>query len=346
MIPIPIEMHAPGAARWTDVMPPRRLRNHGPCWRAAVDTGWYPKFAILLATCNGEPYLAEQLDSIAAQSFPNWQVRASDDGSTDGTLGLLEAYQRKWGSGLLSLQAGPAKGFAANFLSMVCADGFSADYYAYCDQDDIWEADKLQRALEWLQTVPADVPALYCSRTRLVDVNNRAIGYSPLFKKAPCFENALVQNVGGGNTMVFNHAARSLLCTAGDHVNVVSHDWWTYLVVAGCGGVVHYDAVPSLRYRQHGDNLIGMNSTWRARLRRMRLLWQGRFRVWNDLNIRALDSLPGKLAPQSRRSLSRFLDARNCSLPSRLARFRKSGIYRQTLLGNLGLVAAAILNKI
>ncbi|EDK72391.1 glycosyl transferase, group 2 family protein [candidate division TM7 genomosp. GTL1] len=59
----------------------------------------------------------------------------------------------------------------------------------------------------------------------------------------------MVQNVAGGNTMVFNNAARRLLIAAGSDVDVVAHDWWVYIVVSACGGRVHYDSRPSLRYR-------------------------------------------------------------------------------------------------
>ena len=58
-----------------------------------------------------------------------------------------------------------------------------ADYFAYADQDDVWEADKLERAVAWLQTVSENVPALYGSRTLLVDARNQHIGYSPLFER-------------------------------------------------------------------------------------------------------------------------------------------------------------------
>ena len=219
-----------------------------------------PKVAILLCTYHGQHYLADQLDSFAAQSYPNWEVLASDDGSQDNTHAILEAYRGQWGHDRLAIHFGLARGFAANFLSLTCKSSIKADYYAYSDQDDIWEADKLQRAMSWLLTIPEDVPALYCSRTRLVDAHNRDIGYSPLFTKPPSFANALMQNVGGGNTMVFNNAARALLCEAGADADVVTHDWWAYLLVSGCGKVF-YDACPSLRYRQHGGNLVGMNSS-------------------------------------------------------------------------------------
>lgn len=304
------------------------------------------RVAILLCTYHGQRYLAEQLDSFAAQSHENWEVWASDDGSEDDTRAILEDYKARWGTGRLTIHLGPAEGFAANFLSLTCNANIDADFYAYSDQDDVWEADKLERAIKWLKSVPADVPALYCSRTRLVDAKNNEIGLSPLFKKAPSFANALMQNIGGGNTMVFNDAAMRLLREAGESKSVITHDWWAYMVVAGCGGQVFYDSEPTLRYRQHGGNLVGTNANWGARLRRVRMLFQGRFKHWNDCNISALSTLEHRLTPTNREILRRFADARRMSLIPRLIHLKRSGIYRQTLLGNIGLVAAAIFGKI
>lgn len=306
----------------------------------------YPKIAILLCTYHGQHYLKDQLDSFAAQGYPNWEVWASDDGSEDGTHAILESYRDKWGAERLSIHTGPAQGFAANYLSLTCKADIEAEFYAYSDQDDIWEADKLQRAMDWLRTVPPDVPALYSSRTRLVDADNNEIGLSPLFTREPSFANALMQSIGGANTMVFNNAARKLLREAGEHVDVVSHDCWAYMVVSGCGGQVHYDAHPTLRYRQHGGNVVGTNRGWSARFSRIRLLWQGWFRGWNDRNILALQKMRCKLTPENRVILDRFAVARNRWVLPRLMGLKQSGIYRQTLMGNLGLAAAALFKKI
>lgn len=191
------------------------------------------KVAILLCTYHGQHYLAEQLNSFAAQTHTNWEVWASDDGSLDDTQAILEDYRQKWPEGRLSIQFGPAKGFAANFLSLTSKASINADYYANSDQDDIWEPNKLARAVEWLETIPENIPALYCSRTRLVDAQNNLvdaqnneIGVSPLFSRPPSFANALMQNIGGGNTMVFNKAAQNLLREAGEALPVITHDWW------------------------------------------------------------------------------------------------------------------------
>lgn len=305
-----------------------------------------PKVAILLCTYYGQHYLAEQLDSFAAQTHTNWEVWASDDGSEDNTHAIFEAYKQEWTPGRLSTHSGPAEGFAVNFLSLTCKADIEADYYAYSDQDDIWEPVKLERAVRWLETIPSHIPALYCSRTRLVDADNNEIGLSPLFSRPPSFANALMQNIGGGNTMVFNNATRKLLREAGEVIPVVTHDWWAYLVVTGCGGQVYYDGYPSVRYRQHESNLVGMNSTWKARLKRVRMLWQGRFRSWNDGNIAALRSLRSRLTPENRDILEHFAKAREMRLIPRLIYLRRSGVYRQTLLGNIGLIVAALFKKI
>jgi hypothetical protein len=180
----------------------------------------------------------------------------------------------------------------------------------------------------------------------LVDASDNEIGLSPLFSKPPSFANALIQNIGGGNTMVFNNAARSLLRDAGENIPVVTHDWWAYMVVTGCGGQVFYDSMPTLRYRQHDSNLVGMNTSWPARFKRIYMLWQGRFRSWNDGNVAALRKLQNKLTPENQEILESFTRARELPLFSRLISLKRCGIYRQTLLGNLGLIFATVFKKI
>lgn len=305
-----------------------------------------PKVAVLLCTMQGQHFLAEQLNSIATQSHPSWSIWASDDGSDDHTHAILEYYQSHWGEDRISIHAGPAIGSTANFLSLSCRADIEADYFAYADQDDVWESDKLERAVEWLRSIPEDVPALYGSRTLLVDVRNQHIGYSPLFERPPSFRNALVQSIAGGNTMVFNRAARELLRKAGDNVKVVTHDWWAYMLVTGCGGVVHYDPYPTVRYRQHGKNQYGSNVTLRDHLTRARALLRGRFRCWVDLNVGALQAVRHLLTPENQLVLDEFVGARRRWLVPRVGGLRRSGIFRQTWIGNMGLLAAALINRL
>ncbi len=305
-----------------------------------------PKVAVLMCTMQGQHFLAEQLNSIATQTHPRWAIWASDDGSDDHTHAILEYYQSHWGEDRISIHAGPAEGSTANFLYLTCRADIDADYFAYADQDDVWESDKLERAVNWLKTAPDGVPALYGSRTLLVDARNQHIGYSHLFDRAPSFRNALVQSIAGGNTMVFNQAARDLLRRAGENVEAVTHDWWAYMLITGCGGQVHYDPYPTVRYRQHDANQFGSNIDLVAQFRRARLLLQGRFRGWVDANLRALQRVRHLMTPDNQRVLDDFVTARQRHLGPRLLGLHRSGVFRQTRMGNLGILAAALINRL
>lgn len=301
--------------------------------------------AILLSTYNGGRHLAVQLDSLIAQTYPNWIIFASDDGSRDDTLDVLRRYQARVGESRLVLLKGPQDGFAANFLSLLKDRRIDAPYFAFCDQDDIWDSDKLERALVWAGTVPASVPCLYCTRTRLIDERGASIGLSPLFSSPPSFANALVQSIAGGNTMLFNARARELLQETCEAAPIIAHDWWAYILVTGSGGRVCYDARPSIGYRQHSGNLIGSNASLLDRLRRFCSMIAGVQRKWNEAHLRALRPLQHHLTPANLKTLELFEQARDASLLQRARLVLRSGVRRQTLLGNLALVAATLIKR-
>lgn len=301
--------------------------------------------AILQSSYNGARFLEDQLRSFERQSHRDWLLINADDGSTDGTQAIFAEFQQKIGFEKVFLRRGPRQGFVTNFLSLITDENITADYYAFSDQDDIWEPDKLEHAVSWLSKVKVSVPGLYCSRTRLIDESGRAIGYSPLFRKPPSFANALVQNIAGGNTMVFNEAARQLL-KAGGIVDVPSHDWWLYMLVSGVEGTVFYDRYCSVRYRCHPNNVVGSNLGIRPRILRARMLLEGEFRRWTEKYLAAIEACHPPLTPRSRATVDAFRKARREGLLARVSDMHRSGVYRQTRLGNIGLFVGTILNKI
>ncbi len=299
---------------------------------------------VLMATWNGAQHLGEQLDSIGAQvDWGRIDIVVSDDGSSDGTLSILAEAAAKWRRGRFEMVSGPGGGFAENFRSLMQRD-VATPFVAFSDQDDIWLASKLSVAGAALGGEAA--PALYCGRTLLVSADNREIGMSPLFDRPVGFANALVQSIAGANTMVLNRAGFELVRQVAARSGFVSHDWLCYQVISGAGGKVVYDPVPQVRYRQHGDNLVGANTGWRARLDRLWRAWGGRFVDWNDQNIETLRAAADLLTPEARRQLEQFDAARHGKLPGRLQSLRRSGVYRQTRFGQLSLWAAAVLRKL
>jgi glycosyltransferase involved in cell wall biosynthesis len=313
-----------------------------PTIKPVVDTDCV---AILLCTYNGGSFLKDQLDSIAAQSHEQWVVYASDDGSTDETLETLQRYREAWGNDRLLILHGPRRGFSSNFLSVLGQAFGRQKYYAFCDQDDVWHPTKLQRAVAWLRHQPTGIPALYCGRTRNVTETGELIGLSPLFRKPPCFENALMQNLAGGNTMLINQAACSLLNMTPPTAPLVCHDWWTYLLITGSDGNVYYDPTPMLDYRQHSQNVIGANTSIKSRLLRIKRMFEGSMKEWNDANIAALTLVSEHLSERNLMTLKRFERNRNATIFNRVKMMVSSRFFRQTFMGNVGLALAILINK-
>ncbi|WP_419914356.1 glycosyltransferase family 2 protein [Hoeflea sp.] len=303
--------------------------------------------AVLMGVYNGARFLGEQIQSIGSQTVEQIDMWVSDDGSTDTSLNILKDLASRWTKGSFHIVAGPQRGFSENFRSLMRNNTIEADYIAFSDQDDLWDADKLEAAIGALSAYDPNRPALYGGRTRIVDETGRTIGFSPHFRRQPGFGNAIVQSIAGGNTMVANRAAWDLLSQSADRTPFVSHDWWCYLMISGCGGVVIYDPNPHIGYRQHGNNLVGDNVGWRSRIDRIRRMFGGQFADWSDQNLEALRKCRELLNEESRDIVDEFQSIRSDQSPARrLHRLHNSSIYRQSRKGNLGLHLAAVVNKL
>jgi glycosyltransferase involved in cell wall biosynthesis len=309
------------------------------------------KVVILLATYNGEKYLAEQLESLFIQDFKNIYLLISDDGSSDKTLEIIQQFKKKWGDDKVFIFSGPQKGYAKNFLHLVQSaekvlkidENF---YFAYADQDDIWYPNKISNALNALSSIHDDLPSLFCTRTRLINEIGEPIGFSPIFTKPPTFKNALLQNIAGGNTMIFNYQTFKLLNHTPFANPIFAHDWWTYLLVTGAQGHVIYSSVASMDYRQHAKNLVGSNIGLMARLYRMKELIKGRFLHWNSDNLTSLTNYANILSPENQQLVEDFLALRKKHFPKNLIQFRRLGLYRQTQFDNLAMQLALIFKRI
>ncbi|MEM8576516.1 MAG: glycosyltransferase family 2 protein [Pseudomonadota bacterium] len=294
---------------------------------------------ILMAVYNGGAALAEQLDSIAAQKDVAWHLFASDDGSSDNSRAVLDAFAE--GHPVTRLD-GPGQGGTANFLSLIAQA--PEGWVAFCDHDDVWLPDKLARAQAALAGIEG--PALYCARTWIVDADLQNRRLSAARPRPPGFANALVQNIASGNTTVLNPAGAALLRRhAAGAAGVEVHDWWAYLLITGAGGRVVHDDRPALLYRQHGANMIGANDTTRARLHRIRRLLAGDFADWNRRNIAALHSARADLTPQNAAVLDAFAELPRLPVHRRLAALRRLGLYRQGRMGQAALWLAALLGR-
>ena len=305
-----------------------------------------PRIAILMCTYNGARYLKEQLESIQDQDYKNWTLYVNDDGSKDLTLEILRGYQKKWGLKKLIIRRGPRKGFCQNFLQIINDTKITADFYFLSDQDDIWMPHKLNHAIKKLSKFNASSPLLYCARTTYVSSDaKRIIGQSDLFLKTPSFSNAIVQSIAGGNTMAFNNHLRRV-AQHYPKADVVSHDWWLYILNELTGGKTFYDQESTIFYRQHSHSLIGSNTGFMAKLKRFRMLLSGTFRIYNSKHLKVLRKIYKDRLGRNTKLVDQFYIRRDQSLKVRWRMIQDLGIYRQTWDGHLGLYLGAMLRKI
>ncbi|MFN4172196.1 MAG: glycosyltransferase [Pseudorhodobacter sp.] len=310
-----------------------------------------PRIVILMAVYNGAAHLAAQLDSFAAQTDPDWDLIASEDGSQDDSPALLAEAAARWRDGpaphRVTVLEGPRRGLVRNFFHLIASLPEGSELAALSDQDDVWFPDKLARARSALATLPEGQPGLYCARSLICDAGLQPYRVSPLFRRPPSFRNALVQSAGGGNTMMLNRAAidivRAAVTEAGE---AAVHDWWLYQIVTACGGTILRDPEPVLHYRQHGGNAIGANTTARGRIHRMLFIMGRRFAAWNEMNLRALDASRHRFTPEAARILDLYARARRGRLWGRLGALRASGVYRQHRTGTLALFLACLAGRL
>ena len=205
---------------------------------------------ILLSTYNGAEFIKEQIDSLLLQQNVNVNIFVRDDGSTDKTLDIIKKYQTHY---CINVIKGKNIGWRKSFMELIY-NSPESDYYAFCDQDDIWLPDKLKVAIEKLQTMPQNQPNLYCSNLRYYR-NGRDLGL--VKKKNPqlTLQLSLMRSLTAGCTMVFNKELRDLIsCYRPEKIS--AHDFWTYQV-ASLLGDVYFDMNSYILYRQHDNNQIG-----------------------------------------------------------------------------------------
>lgn len=210
------------------------------------------KIAVLMSTYNGEKFIKEQLNSIFKQSVQNVEILIRDDGSTDGTCNILEYFRNEK---KINWYAGNNLKPAKSFLDLFYKAG-EADYYSFCDQDDIWVKDKLAIAIDKLSVIPSSTPALYFSEKRIVDKELNYIKDTS-GKYLLTLEEAFINNPATGCTMVINKRLHDIITTAKIPNYITLHDSWIYRICLAVGGKVIYDAFPHILYRQHEGNVVG-----------------------------------------------------------------------------------------
>ena len=301
----------------------------------------------ILCTHKYVKYAKQQIISIKNQINVNINLVVSIDSNDisviEKWIDLLDSYFSKDDYIILK---GPQKGFSSNFINAIIKSNCSSEYMAFSDHDDIWDKNKLYVAINSIKDLNNnDSPILYGSRTRYIDDSNNFITYSNMLCKPLGFQNALVQCLAGGNTMVFNKSLYSLITEIG-FINVKSHDWWLYIVTTATGGKVIFDKNPYISYRQHENNVSGGNKSIYQVLYRVKSLISGDFRDWNKSNIYYLSNHKKLLNFKNNKILNDFVKVQDGNIFERFFYFFTSGIYRHSFLDNIAIFLCALFKRL
>lgn len=230
-----------------------------------------PSILVMMATYNGEKYVAAQIESILAQSDVDVHLLISDDCSTDSTYYICQSLERRYGNVAVRRNE-RNKRVARNFIDMLYGvDAFEYDYFAFSDQDDYWMPNKLHAAISKMEKA-GDGPRLYYSDVTNVDetLEGGKREYYPFARFCESLELLLTVNWASGCTMVFN----SLFAKELQKYRPVTwprlHDGWAHLVALSCGWVVPDLENSYLLRRLSGNNQVGDRGFGSFRIDRFR----------------------------------------------------------------------------
>ena len=219
---------------------------------------------VLISTYNGEKYIRDQIESVLDQVNVRVHITLRDDGSKDNTVNIIKKYYQN--SGNLRIIEGKNVGVIESFYDLLfCSE--EKDYYAFCDQDDVWDTDKLISAVNKISDC-SNKPAMYFSSKRIVDDNLNIINENDDYngRKKTLLELFVGGNNCTGCTIVINKSYRDLLLRI-IPTNIVMHDYWFNILITAIKGNIYYDNIPHISYRQHENNVIGKKMTVKKRIK-------------------------------------------------------------------------------
>jgi len=215
--------------------------------------------SVLLSTYNGEKHVKEQLVSLIAQRYQDIEIIVRDDESSDTTLKILMSHNIKLMDTNKNLGA---NGSFAELLNYTVVNSDS-EYFMFCDQDDVWDTDKIEKTLSKMDEMEknyGDIPILVHTNLEVVDeqlntINNSFMNFQKINPLKNKFHNLLIQNTITGCTVMINRKLAQKCLPIPD--GAIMHDWWIGLV-ASQFGKIGYLPETTIQYRQHTSNTIGV----------------------------------------------------------------------------------------
>lgn len=219
------------------------------------------KVLVLMSTYNGEKYVNEQLESILNQSIRDVDILIRDDGSRDKTIQIISKWMDKFPE-RIKLEAKENKGVVESFFELVKLASLDYDYYFFSDQDDYWDKKKIEKAIERIKSFNKNKNIGYCSNLNLVDKNLKFMGKKYTKELIPSLRNCFIENIVtgctyGANRTLFVKLKEDIRKIGNNIKKIPMHDYHFYFLTTLYGKLV-YDENSYIGYRQHGNNVVGM----------------------------------------------------------------------------------------
>ncbi|MBR2681636.1 MAG: glycosyltransferase family 2 protein [Atopobiaceae bacterium] len=305
------------------------------------------KLDILMATYNGERFVAEQIESVRWQTFEDWRLLVLDDCSSDSTKDIVRLYEQRD----RRIEVVPSEdrlgGAAKSFMRLLSLS--DAPYCMFCDQDDVWLDDKIAVELEEIKRLEKrwgeGTPLVVFGDMYVVDASLEVLAesfhaYTGIDATRTTLRQLISYNVAPGCAMLLNAKARELALRARDFERIFLHDWWVMLAASEFGATSNVQR-PLLLYRQTGSNLMGAVKR-RLTVRPISPKERVEEELLSARQARLfLDTFEDELSPSTIRMLDQYSSAyESDSFLIGLARLAKSGCWKAGFRRKLGQVRA------
>lgn len=298
---------------------------------------------IMLSVKDGEKYIEEQVISFFRQTHKNWQLLVMDDGSTDNSIEIIKnLFKKEKKEKKLTIISRKNQGYFVAFRSLAILAG-KFDYYAWSDQDDVWNNNKIELGLRKIKSHANNMPILYCSKSSIVNKDLKFIKPSNDLPENPLFKTSLLQNIASGHTMIFNSHSLNLFNSSKIPKNFsIPHDWLMFILVSGNGGKILTDNTQTVLYRQHKNNIIGYDEKILNKLRRF---YKNNYRELSYQIYNLLKLNKKIFLAENYFFAKEFFNIKNKIVLKRFYFVWKNKLFKQTITQNILFIILLVFNR-
>lgn len=305
---------------------------------------------IIMTTYQGGRYIKEQIESLLNSDYQGFFLHIFDDGSSDETINIVKGYEQKYPNKIKvhvnSKNLGHVNNFLNALITLSASKSIKAEYYMFCDQDDVWKEDKISIFLKRMRNLEVNYgkayPLLVFSDASVVDEELKVI--YPSYHKSQRLNtdkleisSILMENKCSGCMMMINKALASKVKKL--PTNARYHDWWIALIAAAFGNISYINK-PLILYRQHSQNVVGNQGRLIYLTDRITNI-RNQKKALEAVQLQAeefLTTYKGELDDKTVDIIKRFSCLSKVSWVNRRIIVLRYGYFKSTLLRNIGVM--------